>query len=108
MKDFMRAIDFEKLMGLLKEVIVYIGWVIYQTRKTKHLGDENMSCSGVCNMMKQSRVFDTSSQSKLKLRRTNTTCHKRQIKIEVFHHFPRTANVLRSHVTKFLPSGLRF
>ena len=36
MEDFIPARDYEKLMGLLKEVIivVYTGWVICQTCKT--------------------------------------------------------------------------
>ena len=31
MEDYMRPRDYEKLMGLLKEVMVFGVWVIYQT-----------------------------------------------------------------------------
>ena len=37
MEDYMPVRDYEKLMGLLKEVIVYAGWVICQTCKLYHV-----------------------------------------------------------------------
>ena len=37
MEDYMPVRDYEKLMGLLKEVIVYAGWVICQTCKLHHV-----------------------------------------------------------------------